>query len=304
MHPKVTLILGDEQDEHVAHVFEQLRSASADVEILNSRWFPESLGLSLDAASGQWRIDLPGGRRLTSRDIASVYWRTYDGIGAVELPDEHQSFIAHNDARSLFESFLIHLPARWVNGWSAFQLHQTKPVQLARIAKLGIHVPATCWTNAADELLSFSSKHPRCIFKPVQGGDQTRWLDAAHLTPQNLESLRAAPVTVQEAIPGTNIRVFVAGKRVEACEVKTASLDYRDAPDAQLLPHRLPPRTVDDCLRVAAALELLWTGIDFRLTPAGEYVFLEANPSPMFIGFEAGTGLPLTELLLSLLLAP
>jgi glutathione synthase/RimK-type ligase-like ATP-grasp enzyme len=43
-------------------------------------------------------------------------------------------------------------------------------------------------------------------------------------------------------------------------------------------------------------------GIDFRLTPTGTYVFLEANPSPMFKGFEKYTGLPLTEALSSLLL--
>ena len=48
---------------------------------------------------------------------------------------------------------------------------------------------------------------------------------------------------------------------------------------------------------------LLWAGIDFRRTPAGLYVFLEANPSPMFLGFEHRTGLPLTESLAAVLLA-
>jgi D-alanine-D-alanine ligase-like ATP-grasp enzyme len=47
----------------------------------------------------------------------------------------------------------------------------------------------------------------------------------------------------------------------------------------------------------------LWTGIDLRLTPEGRYVFLEANPSPMFLGFEQRSGLPLTEILAELLLA-
>ncbi len=51
----------------------------------------------------------------------------------------------------------------------------------------------------------------------------------------------------------------------------------------------------------ARALDLLWTGIDLRLTPEGDYVFLEANPSPMFLGFERQTGLPLTESLAHLL---
>jgi hypothetical protein len=33
----------------------------------------------------------------------------------------------------------------------------------------------------------------------------------------------------------------------------------------------------------------------------GEYVFLEANPSPMFLGFQDATGLPLAEILAELL---
>ena len=45
-------------------------------------------------------------------------------------------------------------------------------------------------------------------------------------------------------------------------------------------------------------------GIDLRLTPEGRYVFLEANPSPMFLGFEARAGLPLTDALVALLLEP
>ena len=48
----------------------------------------------------------------------------------------------------------------------------------------------------------------------------------------------------------------------------------------------------------------MWTGIDLRLTPEGRYVFLEANPSPMFLGFERQTGLPITDNLAALLVGP
>ena len=40
-------------------------------------------------------------------------------------------------------------------------------------------------------------------------------------------------------------------------------------------------------LRLSREPSLLWTGIDFRLTPAGQYVCLEASSSPRFIGFES-----------------
>jgi glutathione synthase/RimK-type ligase-like ATP-grasp enzyme len=230
-----------------------------------------------------------------------VYWRCYNSVSRPDLPDAEQAYNGGNDARSLFESLLIHLPARWVNGWRAFQLHQTKPVQLAMVAALAVPVPATTLGNDPEAVRAFAAKHPHCIFKPVQGGAHTRPVTPAHLTNENLKSLAFAPVTLQEEVAGTNIRVFVAGERILACEVKTETLDYRDTADPSIVVHPLPAEVQRQCAAIAKALELLWTGIDFRLTPEGRYVFLEANPSPMFRGFESRCGLPLTESLAALL---
>lgn len=302
MNANVVLILGNQHDDHVLHMHSHLAQLSVDVEVLDSRWFPQSMGLAFDPHSGIWQLELPSGRQIRSSQIHSVYWRTYDGIGAVSVEDFEQRFIAENDARSLFESFLIHLPAHWVNGWTAFQLHQTKPVQLALAAQLGLLLPNTRLTNMADQVQQLAAAHPSCIFKPVQGGDHARLLSLQHLSPANLESLRLAPITVQEAVPGTNIRVFLAGESIVACEIRTECIDYRDDPRPKLLHHELPVEIAEACRQLACKLHLLWSGIDFRLTPDGRYVFLEANPSPMFMGFEEATGLPLTQLLTQLLI--
>jgi D-alanine-D-alanine ligase-like ATP-grasp enzyme len=138
----------------------------------------------------------------------------------------------------------------------------------------------------------------------VQGGAHTRRVTPQHLGDANLASLAAAPVTLQEEVPGTNIRVFVAGERVLACEVEAATLDFRDTDDPRIVIHTLPPAIETMARTIARTLHLVWTGIDFRLTPQGRYVFLEANPSPMFLGFEARCGLPLTESLTTLLTQP
>jgi ribosomal protein S6-L-glutamate ligase RimK-like protein len=294
------LILGDEDDEHARHVLGQLQARGCDAVLIDSRWFPSSLTAWFDPSDGG-AIGLPSGRRIAFDAVRSVYWRTYHGVSTPDLPDPEQGYIAHNDARALFESMLIRLPARWVNGWQAYQLHQTKPAQLAIIAQLGIPIPASLIGNDGDELVQFAGRHPRSIFKPVQGGAHTRALTPAHLTPDNLQSLTVAPVAIQEQVPGTNIRAFVAGEEVLACEVATEHLDYRDDEAPRLTTHRLPDEARLASLAAARALELVWTGIDWRLTPDGRYIFLEANPSPMFLGFEDGTGLPLTESLLRLL---
>ncbi|MBI1901120.1 MAG: RimK-like protein [Planctomycetia bacterium] len=297
------LILGNDADEHARHVRDTILTRGRPVEFLDSTQFPAQLQIALDPATGDGRLRFPTGLSLDFAQIHSVYWRSYAGVGSIRLPDPEQSMIANNDARSLFESFLLRLPARWVNGWRAFQLHQTKPTALAIVAGLGIPVPNTLVGNDPDSVRKFVARNPCCIFKPVQGGAFTERVRAEHLTDENLRNLCLAPVTIQEEIEGVDVRVFVAGERVLACEVRAATLDFRNDPAPQIVPIDLPPDVAVASLRIARALDLVWTGIDFRRTFDGQYVFLEANPSPMFLGFESRSGLRLTEELVSLLTA-
>jgi hypothetical protein len=297
------LILGGTDDEHAIYMLEYLRKErGADAELLDSRWFPAELAVAHDPARDAWSLRLPRGRRLGPGQVSAVYWRCYNGVGRPDLPDAEQAFIGGNDARSLFESLLIRLPARWVNGWTGFQLHQTKPAALAMVAALGVRVPATALGNDPEAVRAFAARYPRCIFKPVQGGAHTRHVTPAHLTDENLRNLALAPVTLQEEVLGTNIRAFVAGRRVLGCEVRTETVDFRDTSDPKIVVHALPPETERRSLQIAETLGLVWSGIDYRLTPEGEYVFLEANPSPMFLGFESRCGLPLTASLADVLL--
>jgi glutathione synthase/RimK-type ligase-like ATP-grasp enzyme len=303
------LILGDQSDDHAAFMLEHLRTHGHDVVMVDSRWFPTQLGLAHDPVKDEWTIRLPSGRVLPSGSVRSIYWRCYNQVATPELPDQEQAFVAANDSRSLFESFLIRYPTLWVNGWDGFLLHQTKPAALAMVAKLGVDVPRTISTNDASSVRAFMQEPEasatvgvrRAIFKPVQGGAHTRHVTMQHLTDDNLKNLKYAPVTLQEEIEGTNVRAFVAGQRVLGCEVKAPTIDFRDTDDPQIVPHEFSPEMEDRCRIIARTLHLRWTGIDFRLTPGGRYVFLEANPSPMFLGFEGRSGVPLTQALTDLL---
>src|SRR4051812_27468850 len=165
------LILGGHDDDHAVFMRDHLREQGHDAELLDSRWFPSELRLAYDPVADAWTIRLPSGRTLPPGSVRTVYWRCYNDVTRPDLPDAEQSYIAANDSRSLFEAFLIRFPARWVNGWAGFQLHQTKPAALARVAKLpGVHVPATYLGNDPQGVRDFVARHPRSIFKPVQGG--------------------------------------------------------------------------------------------------------------------------------------
>ena len=296
------LILGGADDAHAMYMHEHLKGRGADVELFDSRWFPTQMMIRFDPETGTGGVRLPGGRSVAFDAIESVYWRCYNLVGTPMLADEGQAMIAGNDARSLFESLLIHLKTRWVNGWNGFQLHQTKPAALALVAALGVPVPRTMLGNDPEAVREFAARVPKAIFKPVQGGAHTLRLLPEHLTDANLANLAYAPVTLQEEITGTNIRVFVAGERVLTCEVATIEVDFREDPEPKIVPHALPKYVEEQCRKIAQVLHLRWTGIDLRLSGEGRYVFLEANPSPMFMGFESRSGIPLTKALGDLLL--
>lgn len=298
----VIMILGSYDDQHACHMYHYLKDRyAAEVELVDSRWFPTQMHIHYVPQRREGFLRLPSGRLLALAEVQAVYWRCCYGVAVPPLPDLDQRYIAEYDAQGLLDSILKDLMVRWVNSWQAQQLHRTKPVQLARVAQLGVAIPATIVTNDPAQVKQFAAEHPRCIFKPVQGGAHAQLLEPRHLEEEHLVHLRLAPVTIQEEIPGTNIRVFVAGEQVLSCEIRTPHLDYRDDPQPLVLVHQLPHQMIEQCRQIAQALDLIWTGIDFRLTPEGQYFFLEANPSPMFLGFEQATGLPLSESLAALL---
>ena len=298
----VVLVLGSPEDEHALYVAEAVRARGLAVHWLEGREFPQDLEIAVDADSdGQLVI---AGERLAFSQIRSVYWRRYHAPVWPELTNPEQADLAATDSACLWHALLIELPARWVNGWAGFQTHQCKPAALARVKRLGLthlRTPQTLHSNSPEGIAAFASRVGRCIFKPVHGGAHTRPLTDRHLSPKNLEVLRQSPVTIQERIEGTDIRVFVAGERVLACAVRSDALDFRDDPDPTIEAIELPGAIADECRQVAEALDLIWTGIDLRQEPGGDYVFFEANPSPMFLGFEDRCGLPITEALVDLL---
>jgi glutathione synthase/RimK-type ligase-like ATP-grasp enzyme len=248
-------------------------------------------------------LTLSGGTKWNLSDIKSVFWRELGGVYIPDLKNSQQQRIAINDSMSALRSLIKACPARWINSWQAYDFHKEKPLQLRAVKQIGVNIPATLISNDPNQVTEFALSQERVIFKPVYGGAHTQLVTESHLQPKRLElALSLSPVTVQEYIPGTNIRSYVLANSVYTAEIRSNSLDFREDLEAELIPVELPDFVQEQCLAIAKALKLEWTAIDWRLKPTGEYVFLEANPSPMFLHFEHQTGFPITEQLVKLLL--
>lgn len=296
------LILGNATDAHCVHLKAALEQASATVYYWDTQRFPMHLRMSWQPDLGSGRLCFPSGEALPLSAIHSVFWRQFTSVRVPNLKEE-QYRIAFQDAHSMMRSLIQACPAHWVNSWQAYQFHQEKPLQLWKAQQLGVTIPATLISNDPQQVLEFAQAHRSIIFKPVYGGAHTQHVTAAHLEPERLQRvLRLAPTTIQQYIPGTNVRAYVIANQIYAAEIRSLAVDFRADAQAEIFPLTLPQAVQQQCLAIARAFFLKWTSIDWRLSPNGDYVFLEANPSPMFIHFEKQTGFPITASLVDLLM--
>lgn len=300
---KQILILGDAQDEHALHLYQSLRKKRIKVNYLDTYLFPTKLHLSFKINANQGSICFPNEQRINWEEIQSIFWRNFNQVGIPQLEDSHQEMLAFNDTISALKSMIKACPTHWVNSWDAYEFHRQKPLQLKKVHSLGVKIPQTVITNSPQEVMEFAQKQEKVIFKPVYGGATTKPLTEELLDPERLKlALKIAPITLQEYIPGTNIRTFVIGEQVYSAEIRSSYLDFREDNNHKLIPLTTPEWIKKQSLAIKKALFLEWTAIDWRLTPDGDYLFLEANPSPMFLYFEQETGFPITENLIELLL--
>jgi hypothetical protein len=299
------LILGNPTELHAAHVHTALTQAGAQAHYWDTVQFPTQIQLAWCPDQPTGHIRFPDGAVMPLQDIHAVYWRQFSGVQVLPLPDPEQAQMALNDSLGLLRSLLNLDSIHWVNSWFAYQFHQEKPRQLRVVNQLGIPIPPTLVSNDPVAVRQFAQSQARVIFKPVYGGAHTQVLEEHHLDAQRLAlSLRLCPVTLQAYVPGTNIRSYVIGDAVFSAEIRSQDIDFRQDSQATVLPLTTSETLRQQCLAIAHALGLQWTAIDWRRTPDSEDIFLEANPSPMFIYFEQQTGFPITQRLVQLLLQP
>ncbi|NJO40924.1 MAG: hypothetical protein HC769_21855 [Cyanobacteria bacterium CRU_2_1] len=297
------LILGNASDVHAAHLQQALEQAGAIVNYWDIQQFPTQLRMSWQPDSQIGQLAFPDGKLFKFEEIHSVFWRCLSQVNVPLLIDPDQHSIAIRDAMSTVRSIIQACPVHWVNSWGAYQFHKEKPLQLNKAKQIGVKIPATLISNDPEQVTQFVQRYDKTIFKPVYGGAHTQFVTSSHLDPQRLNlTLRLSPVTIQEYIPGTNVRSYVIADSVYAAEIRSHAIDFREDADAQLIPIELPDAIRQQCLAIANAFSLEWTAIDWRMTPTGAYVFLEANPSPMFLHVERQTGFPITQHLVTLLM--
>jgi len=298
------LIVGGPDDLHAATVARGLAARGVPAEHLDFADFPARAELTWDPLARRGALERPGRPPVALERLRSVYWRTATRTRAAHGLQRDAHAFAEDESRRALECMLRSLACPVINSPAAVAAHRLKPLQTTQVAALGVPTPATLITSSPAALRAFvAAQTSGVIVKPVGGGAYVR-----KLVPSDLErdaSIRACPMQYQAYIPGEDLRVYVIGERVFAARVITADpsrVDFRTDPTHHSVAFTLGRDGEQRCLQIARTLGLAFTGIDLRHTSANELVFLEANPSPMFLRFAADTGHPLAQALIDLLL--
>ncbi|MCE3235719.1 MAG: hypothetical protein K0Q50_1899 [Vampirovibrio sp.] len=302
------LIIGSPEEAHSAFIHHKIRQRGHEAIYLDTRAFPSQTRLSMFCGPQQPHL---GTLHLPTEPLAvpleqveAVYWRYHMGFqwpAGIEGPFLLE--MAQREIESALGSLFRMLPCRWVNSPEAIAQHAYKPYQLQLMHQAGIRIPQTLISNDPNAVTEFYERlNGQVIYKPVRGGAHTARLKPEDLKAKRLSELATAPVQFQEYVDGVDVRVYMVKDEVFAGEIHSRTLDFREDPDALIVPIQLPSAIEQDCRIIMRILGLMYTGIDARRTPQGEYVFLEGNPCPMFMHFEQQAGYPISDRLVDLLL--
>lgn len=302
------IILGVDYEDHAKHVAKTLKEKGHDYIIFDTRKYPLESSINwipTDNNKGYVKID---NKKINFSDIQGVYWRNFSDISYQEIEDaentEFLSRMVERERRSALHSLFYSLDINWVNSMNAFDLHKKKAFLTSQFKKNGIRVPKTLITNDKEGFLKFyEENNKKLIYKPILGGSYTQFVKEEHITEEYLQRLQISPVQFQEFIDGVDIRVYAYGRNIYALQIDSETVDFREDANAKLTPIELPENVKNDCFKMMEIAGLKYSGIDIRLNKEGEYVFLEANPAPMFIYAEKKTGFPLTQELINLLIS-
>ncbi|MGC0415034.1 ATP-grasp ribosomal peptide maturase [Embleya sp. AB8] len=291
-----------------AVVGELTRRAAGEVVRLDTADFPGMLTLDARLTPEGWAGNLGGVAQLNLEAVGSVWWRRPGEFHLPpEWPDDARAFGA-SEARAGLLGVIGSLPVRWINHPAADAAANYKPRQLAEAARCGLAVPDTVITTDPDRAREFAARHGRVVYKAL-GGGVAREDGRRHGVPTTLvgcddidEAVASTATLLQQYVPKAfEVRLTVVGDRMFPVCIHAGTdatrLDWRT--DYSALTYRTdeatPPFVARGVREFMARMGLFFGAFDFAVTPGGEWVFFEVNPSGQWYWLVRRTGVPLVQ---------
>jgi glutathione synthase/RimK-type ligase-like ATP-grasp enzyme len=258
--------------------------------------------LSIGTADDRVVFTDADGRSFCLSDARVIWLRRLRIPDASPRPSSDTKSIGfvETEARSAVAAMInMAKPAVWISEPGATFRASDRIYQLSVANDCGFRVPATIVSQSRREVMDFAAQL-RCpiVVKAVAGTHPTFLLTRFLGDPADINELayQACPAIYQEFIPGTrHIRLNCFGDRSYAAMLETEELDWRPNLSIPISSVDVPEELHRAVRKVLDALELSMGVIDIKLTPEGEYVWLEVNPQGQFLFLDALTDLNLIE---------
>jgi hypothetical protein len=299
-------------DGHAQAVAAALVARGAPAAIIDTSAFPMNMRLSIEVDNERHNTSLRNGHTAFHvDDLNVVWWRRPQAYGLDPALDPSVAGFAYSECHEAISGMWHGLDATWVNDPSLDEVAHHKPLQLKVAHELGLRIPRTLITNDPDAARRFvAAQGPdQTIFKTFIALEEC-WRETRVVTAEELgklDAVRLAPLIFQEFVEAkADLRVTMFGPKALAAEIVTPKDGYRydyrvDLEVVAMRPTTLPSKVERALLDLMRRLGLIYGAIDLRLTPEGDYVFLEVNPAGEFLFVEERCELPLTATMADLL---
>lgn len=254
-----------------------------------------------------------GDRELYSEQVKAVWMRRlFAPEFGNSITPQFQTACARESMATL-EGFWDSLRgAYWIDDLQRINAAQNKLCQLRIAQELSLTIPQTLVTNNPKEAQEFfqqvQGKMVAKLLTPLSQSMKNSpfFLYTSAVTEEDLleaELLRYSPMVFQEEIPKhCELRVvYVNGKlfvgALDASVYAASTLDWRrvNTSECKWEPHELPSEIEVKLKDYMSKFGLVFGAFDFIQTPAGEYVFLELNPTGEWGMLERDLGYPISE---------
>ena len=304
MHAAIVTVKNDLHALAVAKAIADRHGCKCDV--IESDNLADSGALNWSPDDASIRAVLPNrdGESVHVDSLDVVWWRrSYNGKAIIPADVSEPSAIdvITGDCRvSVMGVMLNEFRGAWVSHPDATRRAENKLLQLRAAHRAGLRIPKTLVSQNPSQIREFAAAHGgRVVVKSLTNSKHAA-LTAAVVDAELLSSdraLRLCPAIYQEVIPGTrHLRVHGFGDEFHAALITCEQLDWRyHLADASVEHYVLPAGIQAALSAVLRQLGLRMGIFDLKLTPGGEFVWLEINPQGQFLFIEGLTDIPLTN---------
>ncbi len=289
---------------HVERVVEHLTRPWA---LFDTGSFPARAGLAVvvEECCESLVLTTEGGTAIDLASVGAVWHRRVSPLGLDEsLTDPTGRLFAWSESNEALLGLWYSLHCYWMNPPWADEVGQRKVRQLQLARAVGLSVPETLITNDPARAREFVVSHGpggvvRKAFRNIaEAPRETSLVSEDDL--RLIDTVRFAPVIFQRFVPADlDLRVTYVDGETFTAAIRSAPehrADYRPGVgSAQVFAYELPSDVEARLGRLMDELDLRFGGIDMRVTPEGEHVFLEVNPAGEYLFVTERTGQPVPQ---------